>query len=79
MDPEFPLRCRKRGGGTPALQYWGADCEYGVLKEKARAHGLEVYDPDVSIDYPRRRRGSSLHVSGVEAGARLKPFFTIYS
>ncbi len=33
MNPEFSLRCRKQGGGTPALQYWGADCEYGVLRD----------------------------------------------
>ncbi len=33
MNPEFSLRCRKQGGGTPTLQSWGADCDYGVLRD----------------------------------------------
>ncbi len=33
MNPDFSLRCRKNGGGTPALQSWGADCDYGVLRD----------------------------------------------
>ena len=33
MDGEFSLRCRKESGGTPRLSDWGADCEYGVLRD----------------------------------------------
>jgi N-dimethylarginine dimethylaminohydrolase len=33
MNSEFSLRCRKEGGGTPALASWGADCDYGVLRD----------------------------------------------
>ena len=33
MTDQFSLRCRVEGGGTPLLQEWGADCEYGVLKD----------------------------------------------
>ncbi len=33
MRPEFSLRCRVEGGGTPVLSQWGADCEYGVLRD----------------------------------------------
>ena len=33
MNPEFSLRCRKEGGGTPSLSQWGADCDYGVLRD----------------------------------------------
>ena len=33
MNPEFSLRCRTDGGGTPELSKWGADCEYGVLRD----------------------------------------------
>lgn len=29
----FSLRARVDGGGTPALQYWGANSEYGVLRD----------------------------------------------
>ena len=33
MNNDFSLRCRNDGGGTPVLEHWGADCEYGVLKD----------------------------------------------
>ena len=33
MNSDFSLQCRKEGGGTPVLENWGADCEYGVLKD----------------------------------------------
>jgi N-dimethylarginine dimethylaminohydrolase len=33
MNSEFSLRCRKEGGGTPALASWGADCDYGELRD----------------------------------------------
>jgi len=33
MTDQFSLRCRVEGGGTPELQQWGADCEYGVLTD----------------------------------------------
>jgi N-dimethylarginine dimethylaminohydrolase len=33
MTDEFSLKVRREGGGTPALSHWGADCEYGVLKD----------------------------------------------
>ncbi len=33
MNSEFKLRARNEGGGTPALDNWGADCEYGVLRD----------------------------------------------
>ena len=33
MNSGFSLRCRNEGGGTPVLENWGADCEYGVLKD----------------------------------------------
>ena len=33
MNNGFSLRCRNEGGGTPVLENWGADCEYGVLKD----------------------------------------------
>ncbi len=33
MNSEFSLRTRKQGGGTPELNGWGADCDYGVLKD----------------------------------------------
>jgi hypothetical protein len=31
MNPTFSLRTRQEKGGTPRLQEWGVDCEYGVL------------------------------------------------
>ena len=33
MNDQFSLRNRVEGGGTQPLQQWGADCEYGVLKD----------------------------------------------
>ena len=33
MNSAFNLRVRREYGGTLALQYWGADCEYGVLRD----------------------------------------------
>ena len=33
MNSGFKLRARTEGGGTPALENWGADCEYGVLRD----------------------------------------------
>lgn len=33
MNSEFSLQTRTEGGGTAPLQSWGADCEYGVLKD----------------------------------------------
>lgn len=33
MNTNFSLQCRKEGGDTPVLENWGADCEYGVLKD----------------------------------------------
>ena len=33
MNPNFSLRCRKEGGGTDVMTDWGADCEYGVLRD----------------------------------------------
>ncbi len=33
MNSEFSLRCRKEGGGTPVLDHWGGDCDYGVLRD----------------------------------------------
>ena len=33
MNPNFSLKCRKSGGGTPTMESWGADCEYGVLRD----------------------------------------------
>jgi N-dimethylarginine dimethylaminohydrolase len=33
MGEAFSLRTRKAGGGTAALQNWGVDCEYGVLRD----------------------------------------------
>ena len=33
MNSEFSLRCRKPGGRTPTLSDWGADCDYGVLRD----------------------------------------------
>ena len=33
MSDSFNLRNRREGGGTPTLADWGADCEYGVLRD----------------------------------------------
>ncbi len=33
MSDQFSLRVRNEAGGTPVLQHWGADCEYGVLRD----------------------------------------------
>lgn len=33
MNPNFSLRCRQDGGGTSVMGDWGADCEYGVLRD----------------------------------------------
>ena len=33
MTDEFSLRSRKPDGATPELKNWGADCEYGVLRD----------------------------------------------
>ena len=33
MNTEFSLRTRQEGGGTPVLQKWGVDSEYGVLRD----------------------------------------------
>ena len=33
MSDEFSLRRREPGGKTAALQRWGVDCEYGVLRD----------------------------------------------
>ena len=33
MNSGFKLRTRTEGGGTPVLENWGADCEYGVLRD----------------------------------------------
>ena len=33
MNPTFSLRTRQENGGTAVLQEWGADCEYGVLRD----------------------------------------------
>ena len=30
---ETVLRARHEEGGTPALEYWGINCEYGVLRD----------------------------------------------
>ena len=32
-QPGSALSVRREGGGTPALSEWGADCEYGVLRD----------------------------------------------
>ena len=33
MKSNFSLRSRQEGGGTPVLQEWGVDSEYGVLRD----------------------------------------------
>ena len=33
MTTSFSLQTRREGGGTQTLKDWGADCEYGVLKD----------------------------------------------
>ncbi|MXZ79877.1 MAG: amidinotransferase [Gammaproteobacteria bacterium] len=33
MNNSSSLKCRIEGGGTPVLQSWGADCEYGLLRD----------------------------------------------
>jgi N-dimethylarginine dimethylaminohydrolase len=33
MNSEFSLRARREGGGTPVLQDWGVDSEYGLLRD----------------------------------------------
>ena len=33
MIPTFSLRTRRENGDTPVPQEWGADCEYGVLRD----------------------------------------------
>ena len=33
MTTGFNLQARSEGGGTPVLENWGADCEYGVLRD----------------------------------------------
>jgi N-dimethylarginine dimethylaminohydrolase len=33
MNTEFSLRSRQQGGGTPVLQKWGVDSEYGELRD----------------------------------------------
>ena len=33
MASGFSLKCRTEGGGTPRLQDWGVDSEYGVLRD----------------------------------------------
>jgi len=33
MKSAFSLRARQENGGTPVLQDWGVDCEYGVLRD----------------------------------------------
>ena len=33
MNASSPMKCRIDGGGTPTLESWGADCEYGVLRD----------------------------------------------
>jgi N-dimethylarginine dimethylaminohydrolase len=33
MNPTFSLRTRQEKGSTPVLQEWGADSEYGVLRD----------------------------------------------
>ncbi|MCP4187668.1 MAG: amidinotransferase [Gammaproteobacteria bacterium] len=33
MNSNFKLRARLEGGGTPLLDDWGADCEYGILRD----------------------------------------------
>ena len=33
MNSEFSLRVRQPDGSTPKLKNWGADCEYGVLRD----------------------------------------------
>ncbi len=33
MNNNFSLRTRREGGGTPVLRNWGADCDYGVLRD----------------------------------------------
>ena len=33
MNPTFSLRTRLEKGSTPVLQEWGADSEYGVLRD----------------------------------------------
>ncbi len=33
MNSEFSLKVRQEGGGTPTLANWGADCDYGLLRE----------------------------------------------
>lgn len=32
MNPTFSLRTGQENGGTPKLQEWSVDCEYGVLR-----------------------------------------------
>jgi len=33
MNSAFSLRARRENGGTPVLEEWGVDCEYGVLRD----------------------------------------------
>ncbi|MCY4274734.1 MAG: arginine deiminase-related protein [Gammaproteobacteria bacterium] len=33
MNNSTLLKCRIEGGNTPTLQSWGADCEYGILRD----------------------------------------------
>ncbi len=33
MNSAFSLQTRVSGGGSQPLEYWGADCEYGVLRD----------------------------------------------
>ena len=33
MNNGFALQTRQEGGGTATLDSWGADCEYGVMKD----------------------------------------------
>jgi N-dimethylarginine dimethylaminohydrolase len=33
MNSAFSLRARRENGGTPVLEKWGVDCEYGVLRD----------------------------------------------
>ena len=33
MNSAFSLQTRVSGGGSQPLEHWGADCEYGVLRD----------------------------------------------
>jgi len=57
------LRCRTKGGGTPLLQDWGADCDYGVLRDV-------LLGP---ADFYRWRETSSVSKKSIRRNYRFDP------